>query len=175
MEKEIIEYLSEKVHEAWQEEKHKQGIYNHPDDIPYSQLAENIKEYDRATVRSVLKALGDIVGRHKMTRIEEIEKASMEYRKSREECGAKDPILLDEIDNAYFMGAIWADKHPIHFDGQAMLHVYGTEDKYELALARARESYNAAKVYDFTDDMKRLEYIFPELCEKTQTSEDDDK
>jgi len=116
MEKEIIEYLSEKVHEAWQEEKHKQGVYNHPDDIPYGKLAENIKEYDRATVRSVLKALGDIVG-HKMTRIEEIEKASMEYRKSREECGAKDPILLDEIDNAYFMGAIWADKHPIYYDG----------------------------------------------------------
>lgn len=84
MEKEIIEYLSEKVHEAWQEEKHKQGVYNHPDDIPYSKLAENIKEYDRATVRSVLKALGDIVGGQKMTRIEEIEKASLKYRKSRE-------------------------------------------------------------------------------------------
>lgn len=45
-----------------------------------------------------------------MTRIEEIEKASKEYRESREECGVKDPILLDEVDDAHFMGAIWADK-----------------------------------------------------------------
>lgn len=49
------------------------------------------------------------------------------------------------------------------------------EDKYEQALARARELYNAAKVYGFSDDMKRLEYIFPELCEKPQTSADDGK
>lgn len=50
-----------------------------------------------------------------------------------------------------------------------------TEDKYEQALARAREFYNAAKLYDFTDDMKRLEYVFPELCEKHQTSADEKK
>lgn len=37
------------------------------------------------------------------------------------------------------------------------------EEKYEQALARARELYNAAKVYGFSDDMERLEYIFPEL------------
>jgi hypothetical protein len=57
----IIEYLAEKVHESWQEEKHKQGIFNHPDDIPYNELKDNIKEYDRATVKSVLKALGELV------------------------------------------------------------------------------------------------------------------
>ena len=61
MKEQIIEYLSEKVHESWQEEKHKQGVYNHPDDIPYSELADNIKEYDRVTVRSVLKALGNLI------------------------------------------------------------------------------------------------------------------
>ena len=61
MNNQIIEYLAEKVHESWQEEKHKQGIFNHPDDIPYSDLKDNIKEYDRVTVRTVLKALGDIV------------------------------------------------------------------------------------------------------------------
>lgn len=47
------------------------------------------------------------------------------------------------------------------------------EEKYEQALVRARELYNAAKVYGFSEDMKRLEYIFPELCEKPQASEDD--
>lgn len=55
----IIEHLAAKVHESWQEEKHKQGIFNHPDDKPYEELAENIKEYDRVTVRTVLKALGE--------------------------------------------------------------------------------------------------------------------
>lgn len=57
MKEQIIEFLAEKVHESWQEEKHKQGIFDHPDDKPYKDLADNIKEYDRATVRSVLKAL----------------------------------------------------------------------------------------------------------------------
>lgn len=47
------------------------------------------------------------------------------------------------------------------------------EEKYEQALARARELYNAAKVYDFTDDMKRLEYVFPELNEKSSASADE--
>lgn len=49
-----------------------------------------------------------------MTRIEEIEKASKEYRESREKCGVKDPILLDEVDEAHFTGAMWADANPIH-------------------------------------------------------------
>ena len=56
----IIEYFAKKVHESWQEEKHKQGIFNHPDDIPYKDLADNIKEYDRVTVKSVFKALGSL-------------------------------------------------------------------------------------------------------------------
>jgi hypothetical protein len=55
----LLEFLAEKVHEAWQEEKHKQGIFNHPDDIPYSQLKDNIKEYDRVTVRTVLRGLSE--------------------------------------------------------------------------------------------------------------------
>jgi hypothetical protein len=61
----LVETLAEKVHEAWQEEKHKQGIYNHPDDIPYSELKDNIKEYDRVTVRTVLNALSFIFSNNK--------------------------------------------------------------------------------------------------------------
>ena len=51
-----------------------------------------------------------------MTREKELYKASEKYRKGREECGVKDPILLDEVDEAHFMGAIWADAHPIRRD-----------------------------------------------------------
>lgn len=85
----IIEKLSEKVHNAWWEEKIEQGFHPpiyctkkkpnpaigikeareaaftkhcdkcHTDMYPYSDLPENIKEYDRVTVRIVLKALGE--------------------------------------------------------------------------------------------------------------------
>ena len=33
------------------------------------------------------------------------EQASIEYRKMREECGIKDPVMLDEIEEAYYEGA----------------------------------------------------------------------
>ena len=79
-----IEFLSEQVHNAWMEEKLKQGFHApddcsnfdqgdvahyyrekferhcdkcHTDLYPYSELPENIKEYDRVTVRSVLDAI----------------------------------------------------------------------------------------------------------------------
>lgn len=81
----LVEQLSDKVHQAWAAEKQRQGFADHtydmggrgvvpigtcgrsgcsiprdkhhPDMLPYADLAENIKEYDRATVRTVLGAL----------------------------------------------------------------------------------------------------------------------
>lgn len=97
----LIEKLSEKVHDAWLEEKKKQGFHApivcesderksymksyykqktdfivqdfspesykwckkcHVDMYPYGELPENIKEYDRVTVRTVLQAL-DFLGK----------------------------------------------------------------------------------------------------------------
>jgi len=86
----IIETLSEKVHNAWWNEKIKQGFHSplecnelsegnaqdeeafhnqqkftkhcewcHTDMYPYSELAEHTKEYDRVTVRAVIKALAE--------------------------------------------------------------------------------------------------------------------
>jgi hypothetical protein len=80
-----IEFLSEQVHDAWWDEKKKQGFHApmecsdypyggypyreddnkfkkfctkcHTDMYPYAELPENIKEYDRVTVRSVLSAI----------------------------------------------------------------------------------------------------------------------
>lgn len=65
----LIEKLSEEVHKSWMEEKTKQGFHAplfcptnrncskcHADLIPYSELPENIKDYDRVTVRTVLRA-----------------------------------------------------------------------------------------------------------------------
>lgn len=80
---ELIEQLSEKVHDAWWEEKRKQGFHAplecprraptnqygkfeavcdrcHTDMYPYKELPENIKEYDRVTVRAVLQAIDEL-------------------------------------------------------------------------------------------------------------------
>jgi hypothetical protein len=83
----LIERLSEKVHQAWESEKQRQGFadhtwettcwdyshcdhdctrpgckvgrkeQHHTDMLPYADLPENVKEYDRATVRAVLAAI----------------------------------------------------------------------------------------------------------------------
>ena len=96
----LIEQLSEKVHDAWWREKKNQGFHSpsecvseehvgylqshreakdrfqdnhnpklykwcakcHADMYPYGELSENIKDYDRVTVRTVLQAL-DLLGR----------------------------------------------------------------------------------------------------------------
>jgi hypothetical protein len=78
-----IEFLSEQVHNAWWEEKKRQGFHAplecpdyvmggkisvnfkfnklcdrcHTDCYPYSELPEHIKGYDRVTVRTVLEAI----------------------------------------------------------------------------------------------------------------------
>ena len=53
-----FEKICEAVHNEWWEEKKRQGIDDHPDMLPYQELPENVKEYDRVTVRRVLDALG---------------------------------------------------------------------------------------------------------------------
>ncbi|PGN53953.1 hypothetical protein CN978_30085 [Priestia megaterium] len=95
---ENIEFLSEKVHKSWEEEKRSQGFHSptecpsynrksysiaewkekesfdahfnakyykwcekcHQDLYPYEELDENIKEYDRVTVRTVLNAIKEL-------------------------------------------------------------------------------------------------------------------
>lgn len=82
-----IEQLAEEVHNAWMKEKFEQGFHApkdcpsvklagtevsdefkflrfcdkcHTDLYPYSELPENIKEYDRVTVRAVLNAIKEL-------------------------------------------------------------------------------------------------------------------
>jgi hypothetical protein len=78
-----LEFLSEQVHNAWWDEKKRQGFHAplvcpdyvmggeisvnfkfnklcdrcHTDCYPYSELPEHIKDYDRVTVRTVLEAI----------------------------------------------------------------------------------------------------------------------
>ena len=53
-----FERLCEAVHDGWQQERRRQGRADHPDMVPYSELSEQAKEYDRETVRRVLDGLG---------------------------------------------------------------------------------------------------------------------
>ena len=53
-----FEEICEAVHNGWMDEKKRQGMTEHPDMHPYHELPENVKEYDRVTVRCVLDALG---------------------------------------------------------------------------------------------------------------------
>lgn len=55
---ERFEQICEAVHNGWWEEKKRQGVTDHPDMIPYCDLSEPVKEYDRVTVQRVLDALG---------------------------------------------------------------------------------------------------------------------
>lgn len=55
---ERFEEICEQIHNGWWAEKINQGIFDHPDMKPYSELEENVKEYDRVTLRRVLDALG---------------------------------------------------------------------------------------------------------------------
>ena len=53
-----FERVCEEVHNSWWREKERQGkADDHPDAIPYRELSETVKEYDRATVRTVIAAL----------------------------------------------------------------------------------------------------------------------
>ncbi len=52
-----LEKTAEAVHNAWWAEKKKQGVTGHPDMIPYSDLPEETKEYDRATARATIKSM----------------------------------------------------------------------------------------------------------------------
>ena len=52
-----LETVAEAVHNAWWEEKKKQGITDHTDMLPYKELSEEVKEYDRVTARVTIGAM----------------------------------------------------------------------------------------------------------------------
>lgn len=52
-----LEQVAEAVHNAWWIESMRQGRENHPDMIPYKDLSESVKEYDRKTVEAVIACM----------------------------------------------------------------------------------------------------------------------
>ena len=63
----LIEQLAERVHDAWQFEREKQGwtfgparndgLKQHPSMRPYAELSESEKELDRASARATVEAI----------------------------------------------------------------------------------------------------------------------
>lgn len=45
------------VHDAWWQESQRQGVL-HKSQVPYADLPENVKEYDRVMIRASLSRLG---------------------------------------------------------------------------------------------------------------------
>ena len=70
-----------------------------------------------------------------MIQEKELVNASVKYRKGREQCGVKDPILLDEVEEAYYLGAEWADE-TILSKIKSLINEWGygnsTEAKYKV-------------------------------------------
>lgn len=59
---EKLEKIAESVHNAWWNEKIKQGVTDHTDMIPYAELDENVKEYDRVTARGCYGGVARVAG-----------------------------------------------------------------------------------------------------------------
>lgn len=64
---ELVERVAENVHELWAQQRMKDGwtwgpkrddaAKQHPGLIPYSELSDSEKEYDRITTRGVMKSI----------------------------------------------------------------------------------------------------------------------
>ena len=76
----------------------------------------------------------------------EAEKACLEYRKFREECGIKDPVMLDEIEEAYYNGATSIQKH-----------VWSDED--EENLQHCCGAIGAADYYTVEDKQDMIDWL----------------
>lgn len=65
--KELVEKLSENVHDSWAKQRLNDGwvfgeerndkLKTHPSLVPYDELSENEKDYDRITVQETIKVL----------------------------------------------------------------------------------------------------------------------
>lgn len=64
---EDVEKLAAKIHEVYQIEAKRQGDVRHAD--KYSDLPENVKEFDRVLARHVLRAMDKVLWRNNRVRL----------------------------------------------------------------------------------------------------------
>lgn len=53
----LTERLSESCHDTWALAKIAEGLTDHPDLVPYSELSEATKDYDRKSAMGTLRAI----------------------------------------------------------------------------------------------------------------------
>lgn len=57
-----VEQLAEAAHEAWMAEKRRRGVTSWPNEhgfeqmVPYAELSEDVKEFDRIVVRAIVQS-----------------------------------------------------------------------------------------------------------------------
>lgn len=124
-----FEKICEAVHNGWWEEKKRQGIDDHPDMLPYQELPENVKEYDRVTVRRVLEELGIKYPRKPRFTQQEVERAKAIK------------VLLPEINAIKYDGA-WT---------QCLEIVDGTYFQREVITRHLFPSVEKGQVYTFDE------------------------
>ena len=89
-----------------------------------------------------------------MTREEERNKSSEDYRNFRESCGIKDPVMLDEIENAHYEGAKWADKTMIDKACEWWTHRLMSKATSSEVLKLLDDDRAAYIIQDFRKDME---------------------
>lgn len=97
-----------------------------------------------------------------MTRKEEIEKASVEYQLENKPMAIGGDAFADliykvNVNPSFVAGAEWADAHPVHYDGQAMLYVLqkgvkqGKKEMLDKTIEWLKEHFYDRK-YEIRDD-----------------------
>ena len=137
-EKKLIELLSEKVHNAWMKEKEAQGFSygkdydkekkKHPDMLPYNELKEEVKEYDRATVRAVLQAQKELQSKYNYNNLKsfDIEAAKLGKPVCTRD-GRKARIICFDRNDLYPIVALIECE-----DGKEMIGAYSKEGQTEI-------------------------------------------
>lgn len=103
-----------------------------------------------------------------MTRKEEIKEAAITYL-----CGDKSYSAEWET-RGFIAGAEWADEHPIHYDGQAMLHVLhkGVEQGKKEMIYKIKSLIKEWELHTSTEAKYRMEAYKELLDEFMKTMEE---
>ncbi len=92
---------------------------------PFRHLKQPISNVTRwAYVNDILTQSVTKISEQEPKSYKDAEEASAEWRKFREDCGIKDPVMLDEIEDAYYNGATSIQKP-----------AWSEEDEEELGIA----------------------------------------
>ena len=87
-----------------------------------------------------------------------IEDLSKQYRNFREQCGIKDPVMLDEIEEAYFKGYNRAEKDlELGWEDMRELHIIFAEIDVDIELCKT--DIEAETLCYYQEILKRFKHF----------------